>query len=142
MYADQWLLIFSAIKQYKIDLQTTKLILMGRSFGGLIVTHMQNSTTGRSLFQTGLVLLAPCYDLWGDSLSKKLPALRVLQYIKPHHQFCTKSTVKGSDEVDPREVKIVTPITGLLMDSEMRLARDKAVGEIKVPILFIEAKDD
>jgi poly(3-hydroxyalkanoate) synthetase len=28
------------------------------------------------------------------------------------------------------------------MDSEMRLAREKSVSEITIPILFIEAKDD
>jgi len=36
----------------------------------------------------------------------------------------------------------VTPVTGLLFDSEMRLAREKSVPGIEVPILFVEGSDD
>ena len=118
---------------------------MGRSMGGMIATNIANTVTGKALFKNAMVVICPAYELHGDSLKKKLPALKVLQYIKPYHIFCTKSTVKGADpkrKDDPRGVYVITPVTGLIMDTQMRLARDVSISQINTPILFLEGKDD
>jgi len=102
MYGDQWLLIFTAIKQYKINLQTTKLVFVGRSFGSLIATNMSNTVLGKSMFHTGMIAICPCYGLYSDALEKKKFAFQILQYIKPYHQFCTKAVTKPKGKGKPR----------------------------------------
>ena len=83
VYNDQWLMIYEAIKKYKIDQQNTPLFLFGRSFGGLLATNMGNTSIGQAMF-TGVCLLTPYYRLWTDKLDTLYPLIKLYSFINPY----------------------------------------------------------
>jgi pimeloyl-ACP methyl ester carboxylesterase len=83
MYNDQWLLIFEAIKTYKIDQQKTPLFLLGRSFGAMLTTNLANSPIAAKMF-TGVGLLQPYYRLYTERLYTHQPLVKLWKFFGPH----------------------------------------------------------
>jgi hypothetical protein len=75
-----------------INLHTTPLILIGRSIGGLYAAHIGGSTIGQKMFKA-IVQITPCFEMYSDSLRKKLPLMKVLQWVAPYKVFDTKKKI-------------------------------------------------
>ena len=89
IYSDQWLFIFEVIKKFKINQQTTPILLLGRSFGGLIATNMAAQAVGKAMF-AGMSLITPYYHLWTEKLYNLYQIVRVLKAVKPNHIFMSE----------------------------------------------------
>ena len=59
---------------------------MGRSFGGLIVTNLANTTIGRAMF-SGVILLTPYYRLFTERLYSAYKYLVPLTKVHPNYTF-------------------------------------------------------
>ena len=82
VYDDQWLLIFEAIKKFKINQQKTPLFLFGRSFGGLLATNMATGPVASSMF-TGACVLTPYYRCWTEKLYENHNLINFLDKVHP-----------------------------------------------------------
>ena len=148
VYNDQWLLIFEAVKRFKINQQKTPIFLMGRSFGGLIATNMSHGIIAESLF-SGVCLLTPYYRLWTEKLYNLQPVLKLATYLAPHlHIMPEFRKLKPEDEEkwghlyhDPNNNHEFTPTTAVLWATEQERAKD-SLKQTSLPILLIEATED
>lgn len=96
MYSDLWAFIFEAIKKFKINQQTTPLFLMGRSFGGLLVTNMANTLIGKTMFKA-VILVSPYYRLFTERLYEVYKYLVPLTWVKPNHLFHSEYSEMDED---------------------------------------------
>ena len=67
------MLIFEAVKKYKINAQKTPVFLFGRSFGGLLATNM--SVEPASKMFSGVATLTPYYRLYMEKLYNLKPII-------------------------------------------------------------------
>mmetsp|Transcript_5737 Transcript_5737/g.4096 ORF Transcript_5737/g.4096 Transcript_5737/m.4096 type:complete len:90 (+) Transcript_5737:521-790(+) len=74
-------MILTAIKKFKINCQTTPLFLLGRSYGGLLATHMINAFPG--MFK-GLILITPFYRSPNERFYKMMPVMRMVSWFNPY----------------------------------------------------------
>lgn len=148
IYNDQWLLIFEAIKKFKINQQKTPLFLFGRSFGGLIATNMTDSILCQSMF-TGICLLTPYYRLWTDKLYAHQPLLKLYRCINPHKMIPAEfkelppemEAKWGEKYNDPKADCSFTVTTGVLWAEEQARALE-SIQKCSLPLLMVEAGDD
>jgi alpha-beta hydrolase superfamily lysophospholipase len=148
IYNDQWLLIFEAIKRFKIDQQKTPVFLFGRSFGGLIATNMSVGIISESIF-TGVALLTPYYRLWTEKLYTLMPVFKLGSYIVPHlviepefKPLTPEIEAKwGHIHHDPRNDHSFTPTTALIWAAEQERAQ-QSLKQTALPLLVIEAEHD
>lgn len=148
VYSDQWLMIFEAIKKFKIDQQKTPIFLFGRSFGGLLATNMASGPIASALF-SGIAVLTPYYHLWTEKLYEARTFLRVLDTVHPN--YVIPSALKERDpewkksyqylDDDPTYVQFLTARTGMMWIEEQE-RYEEILKETDIPFLFIEAEKD
>ena len=130
LYSDLWAFIFESIKKFRINQQTTPLFLMGRSFGGLLITNMANTLVGKSMFK-GVVLITPYYRLFTERLYEVYKYLVPLTYVRPNHLFLSEYAemdpeyYKRYEQIfkDPRNVDGFTATTARIWVEEQEVAR-------------------
>ena len=145
MYSDLWAFIFEAIKKFKINQQATPLFLMGRSFGGLLVTNMANTLIGKSMFKA-VILVSPYYRLFTERLYEVYKYLVPMTWVKPNHKFYSEFSEMDEEYAktyhqvltDPRNVDFFTATTARAWVEEQDKART-SIGRIAQPICFVTA---
>ena len=148
VYNDQWLFIFEAIKQYKIDQQKTPMFLFGRSFGGLLVTNMSAQPLASSMF-SGVVSYVPFFRCWTEKLYRYEPIFKVMDVLHPYWEKPEEKQKRDKEYLekwgelaeDPMIVRKFTARMAKLWIDEQKKA-EQSVSDTDIPILFIEAEKD